>query len=602
MPDDVMFQEAMDAVRRGQRGRARDLFTRLLRTDQTNPQYWLWMSAVVESLKEQTFCLQKVLNLEPDNRAAKQGLILLGVLPPDESIQPAPPIRRKWDVPLKDEPKTGGLLANPLLRLLALSLVALVVVGLILAGVFGLRFGRQQFAALPPTNTLGPSPTFSPTPTFLNFTPPPPIIATPIPVTVVLQPLWTKLKVTYTPTPIYVNTPHPKSEAFNIALRAMGRGDWDSAFDYMQQVSQVDPNSVDVLYYLGEIERQRGDDNAALSDYKKALDINPNFAPAYLGRARVRLALNRNADVMADLDLAIEKDPNNGEAYLDRAAFILNKGDLQPALADIRSAEKVLPASPLIPLYRARAALLQGDGETALAAAQEANQMDFTLLPAYLLMGQAALLDSKPEQAVEPLITYTTYVTEDPVGWAALGQADYAAQHYPEAILALDQALKLDSKLANAYLYRGLIYLARGESQLAVNEINHARQLNTRSFDANLGLGRAFLANGQLKEARDQLTNSLDLATTDGQKAQVFYWRAQVLETIGNPNAALNDWQMLLKLPKAAVPQDLLTTAGQHLDALKTPAARPSPSRSVPTKTFTPSPTVTKTLSPTHTP
>ena len=43
---DTMFQEAVKAAREGDKIRARDLLTRLLRTTKTNPAYWLWMRRV----------------------------------------------------------------------------------------------------------------------------------------------------------------------------------------------------------------------------------------------------------------------------------------------------------------------------------------------------------------------------------------------------------------------------------------------------------------------------------------------------------------------------------------------------------------------------
>ncbi len=64
MPEDVMLQEAVEAIRQGQRGRARDLLTRLLRADSSNAQYWLWMSSVVETPKEQIYCLQSILKVD----------------------------------------------------------------------------------------------------------------------------------------------------------------------------------------------------------------------------------------------------------------------------------------------------------------------------------------------------------------------------------------------------------------------------------------------------------------------------------------------------------------------------------------------------------
>jgi Tfp pilus assembly protein PilF len=49
---DVMFHEAMTAIRQGERSRARDLLTRLIKIDRNQAKYWLWMSTVVETGKE----------------------------------------------------------------------------------------------------------------------------------------------------------------------------------------------------------------------------------------------------------------------------------------------------------------------------------------------------------------------------------------------------------------------------------------------------------------------------------------------------------------------------------------------------------------------
>ena len=49
---DTLFQEAVEAIRTEDRPRAKELLTRLLKTDQNNVHYWLWMSAAVDTAKE----------------------------------------------------------------------------------------------------------------------------------------------------------------------------------------------------------------------------------------------------------------------------------------------------------------------------------------------------------------------------------------------------------------------------------------------------------------------------------------------------------------------------------------------------------------------
>jgi hypothetical protein len=88
---DVMFQEAMNAIREGERNRARDLLTRLIKADRNQVRYWLWMSTVVETGRERIFCLKEVLRIDPQHIEARRGLILMGAASPDENL--AVPLR-----------------------------------------------------------------------------------------------------------------------------------------------------------------------------------------------------------------------------------------------------------------------------------------------------------------------------------------------------------------------------------------------------------------------------------------------------------------------------------------------------------------------------
>jgi hypothetical protein len=198
MPEDVMLREAMEAVRQGQRARALDLLTRLLRADQTNPLYWLWMSSVVDTAKEQIYCLQTVLRLDPANRAARQGLLVIGATQPDENVVPRPPVRRKWTVEEIAEPPSGAkaILKKPAVRITLFVLIGIIVLALIAAGIFGYN-RRPSAVALRPTKTPGPAPTFTLTPTPQGGIPTPKI--TPSPTFQGPKPLWMFLEATYTP-------------------------------------------------------------------------------------------------------------------------------------------------------------------------------------------------------------------------------------------------------------------------------------------------------------------------------------------------------------------------------------------------------------------
>ncbi len=78
---DGMVREGISAYRAGRKDEARALLLRAVEIDQYNEQSWLWLSAVVESVDEQRTCLENVLTINPNNDRAKQGLQVLNQKP-----------------------------------------------------------------------------------------------------------------------------------------------------------------------------------------------------------------------------------------------------------------------------------------------------------------------------------------------------------------------------------------------------------------------------------------------------------------------------------------------------------------------------------------
>src|SRR5258706_15574652 len=172
MADDAIFQEAVEALRAGNKTKARELFTDLIKTDQSNVTYWIWLSSAMETTKERVYCLQTAFKLDPENATAKRGLILLGALSADDTIQPFPLNRpRAWEERLllaHEKPKLkgwAGVRASPVFRL---GIVILLVGGLIAGVVFGFIIPSTLRAQSAPTHILGTPQTYTPSPTSIG--------------------------------------------------------------------------------------------------------------------------------------------------------------------------------------------------------------------------------------------------------------------------------------------------------------------------------------------------------------------------------------------------------------------------------------------------
>jgi len=598
MVDDVILQEAVDAIRDGNKARARELLTGLIKQDQNNAEYWVWMSSVMDTQKERIYCLQTAFKLDPENAAAKRGLILLGAMPGDESVPPFSMNRpRKWEEDLllaHEKPKLKGwaaVRASPITRLV----IILILVGGIGASIaFGyvipaMEEGRFRFD----TFTPGPSPTYTLTVTSIGGNNRPTVA----PIGTALAPLSDLLQATYTPTPLYVQTESSPLTSdyliqFNIAYQ---RGQWDEAIAALEKVIVEEPKAAFAYFYIGEAQRFKGNPGQAQQSYSKAIEVNPNFGAAYVGLAKAQLESNANANVLPLLDKGIELDPNFGEAYLERAGVKIRDNDVQGAIADLGEANTRLPGSPLIFYYLAQARYREGEYEVALEAAQRANELDITHLKTYQLLGQINAKLGNTEQAIEYLTTYLTYEPRDTTTFFQLGTIYYEDGNYEGAIQIMDRVIQIDRNRREPYYYRFLSNIELGNGDAADADIDRIIAQYGDSLDANMAIVRLHLMQNRNGSALQIIEKADSLAESDKQKAVFYYWKALTHEQRKELQDAADTWKLLLDLPTSAVSADMRREAQAHLNEINPP----TPTRT-PTKTKVP--TATKPVTPTRTP
>lgn len=94
---DAMLRNAIEYVKANRKAEARRLLEKIVSLDQMNEQAWLWLSACVESVEEQTICLENVLEINPNNQKALKGLQAL-------QARSAPPADPFADSPFSSPP------------------------------------------------------------------------------------------------------------------------------------------------------------------------------------------------------------------------------------------------------------------------------------------------------------------------------------------------------------------------------------------------------------------------------------------------------------------------------------------------------------------
>ncbi len=529
-PNDTMFQDAVDALRRGDKPRAKELLTLLLNTDQTNATYWIWLSAAVDNKKERIYCLQTAYKLNPENGTAKRGLILLGALVPDESIQPFPMNRpRAWEEKLllaNEKPKEKGfrtIVRNPAMRLVGVVLVG---AALFSAVLFGFVLPRQ-------TNIV----------------------------------------------------PTQSVDQYRSAKMAYENGDWDAYIASMELIIPLEPDAADIHYLIGEAYRFKGDVKNALNSYNDALKIDPNFGAPYLGLARARLFDDPDLDVEYLFNEALDRDPNFGEIYIERARYFLYHQDPKSAIVDLNQADKLMPDSPMVYMAYADAYLALEDKKNALEAAEKAFALDATDPLVYKMLGTLYIENGEYERAIETLNVYVIYANENDRAFALLGRAYFEFKDYKTSVENFDKAEELNPNgMRKYYIYRGLANLELDNIDQAVDDLENALSEDDTSFEINLGLARAYFIQEKFGSAFLRAETLKALAETDEETALALYWHALSQEKRGEIKDAVKNWQALLKMDKDVMTAEMRAEAEQHLKAVVTPTNTSKPVTATPTK------------------
>jgi tetratricopeptide (TPR) repeat protein len=566
-PEERLYQEGLEALKQRDFPLARDMFTRLLKLNRQNPEYWIAMSAAVETIKERGVCLKEALKFDPQNHLAIRGLRLIG----EDIEDPVPDwkisqVVTDWKTSLELKREARVQPKVPRKRAAGLVFLGMIVFGLIVGSIYLAQQNRYS----PDQSTI----------LRVSLTPSPSITITPTnaPTTEGVQLLNTNLSATFTPTPLYAATPHNRSEAYSTALKAYANKDWGRAVEFLKQVIQEEPGSADLHYLLGEIYRQQGNGKEAAAAYDAAIKANSAYAPAYLGKGRLALQTNpANTDVPLGYFLkAIEMDPNLHEAMLELANIYLVKGGSENALLWLERYAQAAPESALVEFTRARISLLLGDNDAALTAVEKSRAMDISYLPVYKLWGEILQVNGRYEDSAAPLLTYLHDNPLDSEAQLLMANAYFHLGDYDKALDTINEVISVNNKVENAYLLRGDIYMVQGKPDDADKSYTTALQLNYRSFGGLIGKARVLLSETFAGAAYNYIERAIDAADTPQEEAIALYWRAVTLVGLNEMSAARRDYETFLALPRAEVPEDLRAQALAEYLRIVTPTPSPT--------------------------
>jgi tetratricopeptide (TPR) repeat protein len=239
--------------------------------------------------------------------------------------------------------------------------------------------------------------------------------------------------------------------AYRLVLTGRGLGAvdaWDLAGEAFRQATVARPDYAEAWAFLGEARQhlEKPDARAALLDLQKALEINPSSVIAQALHAVYWQRQGNPDQALPSLNEAARLEPENPVWQIELGNALAAVGKLYPALEHFQAAVDLAP----------------DDGYAWKALASYSIQFRVEVSSVGIPAARKSIL----------------FLPRDPEPLDLLGQALLSQGDVISAERFFQQAVEIDPKHSPSYLHLGMLYLQKGERDLANQALTRAVELD----------------------------------------------------------------------------------------------------------------------------
>lgn len=241
----------------------------------------------------------------------------------------------------------------------------------------------------------------------------------------------------------------------------------------IEEILAKEPSNVKAYYMLATLENSIGKSDRALEIFQKIQSINPSDAKASFNIGMILINKGNLEQAEKISEELLKKFPKKPEGYHLKGLVHYQKRDWNEAIASLQNAVKL---QETLMAYYHLGLSLYNKGEYELALSQFRKIMDYypSFNPARLMTAVIFLKQKRVDDSIAELKKLIQKDENNALAYNILGSA-YVAKGAPnEAMGAFDRATKIDPKLVDAHLKKGLYSLDRGNDRLAEVELQTA--------------------------------------------------------------------------------------------------------------------------------
>jgi len=282
-------------------------------------------------------------------------------------------------------------------------------------------------------------------------------------------------------------TPNSIEAILGLAIISLKEGNYQGALDYVNHAFELDIDNAQTYYLKGMIDHAKGDLDAAVDNYSKAIERESDHLSASIARIGIYLDLNKKELALSNIDSVRESHPDDPRAAYLHAVLLAKMGDEARSREILLEANSLIDKFPTEVLHRREAVLmLAGIVKFSLGEHEKAREYLKSYVSQYpnnpgarKLYGSLLLKIHDYQTAVRILEPNLEQTPNDHGLLIMLGQAYMKIGKHYQASEVFDRALKIQPEDDNVQFQVALSNLASGKSNVA--QIGFAK-----SFDKNV--------------------------------------------------------------------------------------------------------------------
>lgn len=269
--------------------------------------------------------------------------------------------------------------------------------------------------------------------------------------------------------------------------------DTAAATEFVDRALSSEPDNTDAWALKGELLRNAGQQQEAVSAFKHALDIDPDNVPARLGRSTGLLALGELDQANADIDWLLEKYPGLYLTHYLKALIQYQQQQLAPAQTSVQLAIKHAPGHLPSHLLAGTIAYQQEQLNQAEQHLRTYRISDPGNRQATKLLAATLLKLKQPAKAIEVLAPGASSAADDAQYLSLLGSAYLSHGDTTKGLEYLEQAAVIAPDVASIRTQLAIGELAQGDLEQGISELQSAVDLGQGLIQADVLLVIAYL-------------------------------------------------------------------------------------------------------------